>query len=356
LLSKRTGVQERVPDISFILPFRNEGKFLTATLNTLEKQVLNDVCAEIILVDGMSTDNSRSIAEEYVRKSCDNLRFRFLDNTRITTPAAFNIGIRESEAPIIGFGGAHCLYPPHYLQLAVRLLRIVDASVVGGGHDRILPSGDGIISEAISCLYQSPVGAAIAPYHRLRKPSYVDTVYGGFYRREVFDQVGCFNEVLVKNQDNEFNSRVLAGGFKIYYHPDLFATYIQKTDLSSFIKRAFSNGYYHPTTWRVNPRSFKFRHAVPSGLVVYLISLALAELVINLPVWALVPLVLYLVMLFSSGVHFMLKKSPLVGATTVPVFLAHHLLYGLGTIAGLFPRRTHISPKTRLAKSGVGER
>jgi hypothetical protein len=191
------------------------------------------------------------------------------------------------------------------------------------------------MSEAMSCLYQSPVGSGIAPYHRLKKPGYVDTVYGGFYRREVFSRVGLFNELLVRNQDNELNSRVTAAGFKIYYDPRLSTTYVQKTDLVSFLRRAFNFGYYHPTTWRVTPVSFKLRHAVPAVWVLYLFFLAIGTLLVDWPLWAFVPAMLYVILLLLSGIYFAIKKTACVGMITVPLFALYHLLYGLGTLTGL---------------------
>jgi len=40
------------------------------------------------------------------------------------------------------------------------------------------------------------------------KPKWVDTVFSEYYRREVFDRVGLFNENLVRGQDMEFSLRL----------------------------------------------------------------------------------------------------------------------------------------------------
>jgi len=324
-----------IPDISFIIPFRNEEIFLGQTLESIMNQVLDGVKAEIILVDGMSTDASREIAERYLNISSNNLRFLLLINTKKTAPTAFNLGIQSAKAPIIGFGGAHSIYKPQYLQLAVELLKNTRTDVIGGGHDQIISSDCGLISIAIGCLYLSPMGAGVASYHRFKKPCYVDTVYGGFYRREVFEEIGLFNEKLVKNQDNELNARVTKYGLKIFFHPDLSSTYIQKTDLKAFLKRAYLFGFFHPETWLVNYSSFRIRHFIPAIWVGYLFILILL-ISAKIPHVSLfsIPFVTYILLLFISAFKFMIIKSVLVGLTTIPLFFIYHILYGLGIYIG----------------------
>ena len=121
------------------------------------------------------------------------------------------------------------------------------------------------------------MGAGVAAYHRKKSPGYVDTVWD--LSREIFTQIGLFNEKLTRNQDNELNARVFKAGYKIFFHPGLSTTYIQKTDIASFFKRAYHFGFYRPTTWMVNPGSFRFRHFIPAAWVLYLISLFVVRLI-----------------------------------------------------------------------------
>lgn len=331
-------MDNRSVDLVFVIPFRNEERYLAATLEVLSKQEMGDFSAEILLVDGLSTDKSRQIAERFMRENkAKNLLFSLKENSAIKTPMAFNIGITQTTAPIIGFGGAHTTYPSGYIRAALKLLQSVDADVVGGGHDKIISLDQDIVSQSVSCLYLSPMGAGVAAYHRMKSPGYVDTVYGGFYRREVFERIGLFNESLARNQDNELNARVVKAGFKIYFHPSLSTTYIQKTDLPLFLARAYNFGFYHPATWRENPDSFRLRHFAPAAWVLYLVGLiATWFFVPQLPIWTTTPLALYVILLCLSGIRFMLTKSFLVGLVTIPLFAIYHILYGLGIFIGSF--------------------
>lgn len=325
---------DRYPDISFIIPFRNEELFLDITLDSLSRQELGEYYLEVLLFNGMSSDQSCAIANKYVSMSSPQVCFKVIENPRISVPHAYNTGIQISKAPIIGFGGAHTICPPNYIKRALDLLKIVDADVIGGGHSFIRPMRSGVIADAIGCLYLSPMGAGVASYHRLSSPAYVDTVYGGFYRRDVFSKIGFFNEKLARNQDNELNARVTSNQLRIYYHPDLDTEYIQKTDLRSFFLRAFIFGSYHPVTWWHNTKSFRIRHAVPLIWVLYLMGIFIGEMFLSPSFWLYFPFFLYCILLVVSCIKMVAIKSFGVGLLTIPLFFVYHILYGIGTLYG----------------------
>jgi succinoglycan biosynthesis protein ExoA len=321
-------------DLTFVIPFRNEQGFLETTLDSILAQDLGSFRAEVFLLDGASTDRSRAIAERYAAQSHPNLMFRVADNAGRSAPHGFNYGIRNGRAAIIGFGGAHTIYPPHYFKRAIELLRSVNADVVGGGHDAHIPSKRTLLNDAMALLYKSPFGSGVAAYHQRKNAGFVDTVYGGFYKRAVFERVGLFKATLRKNQDNELNARVTSSGFKIYFDPELNTCYIQKTDLKSFVKRAFDFGNYHPTTWRANPSAFRWRHAAPLLLIIYLFCALTASVWIGAV--AFVPLGVYMLGLAYAGIRLAAGRHNLAASLLAPfLFSVYHLLYGFGTLVGL---------------------
>lgn len=325
----------KTTQITFVVPFRNEEDFIEATLESLAQQLLVDIEAEVILVDGLSSDASRAIALRYVDRSTAPLRFRLVENPGRTTPAGFNLGLRLAESPLVGFGGAHTLYPQDYLQNAYNLLMSGVADIVGGGHSDILSSTDDLFSRTSVCLYTTPMGAGVASYHRRKTAGYVDTVYGGVYRRELFDKVGVFDEQLTKNQDNELNARITSAGYRIYFDPVLNTAYVQKTNFKAFMRRALNFGRFHPETWFRNPRSFRLRHAIPLIWTAYLGSLAVLEFIGSSRRVLRSPLLLYLILLLGSAANLSVKKrSPIIGLLSIPLFALYHFLYGLGTILG----------------------
>ena len=68
--------------------------------------------------------------------------------------------------------------------------------------------GHGTFGEAVALATSSPFGVGGARFHYSEREEWVDTVYLGAWRREVFDRIGFFDEELVRDQDDEFNYRL----------------------------------------------------------------------------------------------------------------------------------------------------
>ena len=68
-------------------------------------------------------------------------------------------------------------------------------------------------------------GIGDAEFRLLPKPGLADTVPYGFFKRNVFEKVGLFDERLVRNQDYELNRRILANGGRIWLDPRIVVQY-----------------------------------------------------------------------------------------------------------------------------------
>ena len=75
-----------------------------------------------------------------------------------------------------------------------------------------------------------------------KEPVFVDTVFGGCYKKDVFRRVGLFNEALIKHQDMEFNCRLRAVGGRILLAPDIVCYYYARTDIKAFLAHNWGNG------------------------------------------------------------------------------------------------------------------
>ncbi len=65
----------------------------------------------------------------------------------------------------------------------------------------------------------------------------VDTVPYGFFRREFIDQVGWFDERLIRAQDFEFNKRLNAMGRVVWLDPAIRVGYFNQPSLWKFLKK-----------------------------------------------------------------------------------------------------------------------
>ena len=156
--------------ISFVIPVFNEAKNLLRMLESLDSQALKKFKIEVLLIDGKSSDNSLNIISNFIKQSVNQgIDYKIIENTERKTPYAFNLGIRYSKSSIVGFGGAHSIYPPDFFLNVISLMEDLNIDVVGGGLKKYVPDKSGILNRAISAFYVSPIGGGVASYHRKKK-------------------------------------------------------------------------------------------------------------------------------------------------------------------------------------------
>lgn len=104
------------PIVSVVLPFRNAGETLAASIDSIRQQTLSTF--ECVLIDNQSTDNSRVLAGEVCRK---DRRFRL-----VTQPGglvdALNAGCAAAHSALIARMDADDLAAPTRLEVQHRML------------------------------------------------------------------------------------------------------------------------------------------------------------------------------------------------------------------------------------------
>ena len=290
---------------------------------------------EILVVDGLSDDFTWQVIGEYSEK------FSFLHglrNSKKITPAALNLGIKHSMGEIIIRVDAHASLSPDYLKLAVETLLTSSADNVGGSMET-LPSKEGIVPKAIAAVMSHPFGVGNSPFRVPRdKSGWVDTVFGGCYRREVFDRIGLFNEQLARGQDMEFNRRLLHAGGRILLVPRLRSNYYASPDLTSFWRHNVHDG-----EWAILPFAYsrivpiRLRHAIPAVFVMTILAMAIGGAWISWVRNCFYGLCLfYLALSLISAAHIMWReRNPLLIFFMPLVFGMRHFAYGLGSLLGL---------------------
>ena len=109
-------------------------------------------------------------------------------------------------------------------------------------------------------------------------PRWVDTVPFGCYRRDVFDRIGTFDEELTRNQDDEFNMRLLRAGGKILLVPDVVCDYVARSSLRKLWAMMYQYGLFKPLVVRKSQRVLTFRQMVPALFVLSLLLMGVVSL------------------------------------------------------------------------------
>jgi glycosyltransferase involved in cell wall biosynthesis len=338
-----------VPLVSVVIPVRNERAFIACCLDSVLASDYPGDRLEILVVDGLSDDGTREILAAYASRFG---AIRMLDNPKQITPAALNLGIREARGEWIVRLDAHARIAPDYISTCVARSASSGADNVGG-RMRTLPRGRGVIGEAIAAALSHPFGVGNSAFRTgAEQPRWVDTVFGGCYRRDVFRRVGEFNERLARGQDLEFHLRLKRSGGRTLLVPAARCDYFARCDPGAFLKHAWTNG-----VWAIRPFlesdivPIRPRHLAPlafvlalvTGLAVWFLPLGLGPFEAARP-WPFLLLALcYLAAALVSAAQLAWRRRDArLGLLLPGVFLSLHLSYGLGSWWEIFGITTGI--------------
>jgi len=187
------------------------------------------------------------------------------------------------------------------------------------------------VQEAIGYATSNFFGVGNSSFHFEDFEGFTDSVYLGAWRKSIFQKTGLFDELLKRNQDDEFHYRAKSLGFTIYQSPAIKSFYYPRNTFGKLFKQYFQYGLYKPIVLKKISSAVSLRHLVPSLFVLYLIGLPLFA-AINIT-YACIPLLLYAAAnLFFAAIS---KKNPLQVLRISFAYLTIHISYGSGFLLGL---------------------
>lgn len=318
--------------ISVIIPCRCEGKYIGDCLNSLLVQKELEDKIEILVVDGMSTDNTRTIVNKFIR---DNHNIKLVDNPKFITPAAMNIGIKESKGKYIAILGAHTKYSEDYLHNCLNLMNEhPDVSCVGGP---ITSYGHSSFGKATALAMSSKIGVGNAKHRFSDYEGYAEGACFPVFKREVFNQVGLYDEDLIRNQDDEFNFRMHKQKLKVYLSHKIKSTYFVRDTP----KKLF-NQYYNYGLWRVVvikkhrlPRSLRQIVPVSFFMITFLLILISPFIPFNALMTSLTLPIIYFLSLLLFGLGLSKIHGLKIGLLFPLSVFIMHFSYALGFLVGI---------------------
>jgi len=323
--------------VSIVLPVHNEEKTISKTLESLLNNDYKDI--EIIVVDGMSTDSTMKIVEEYVSKYSTNIKI--FQNPKEYTPSGLNIGIQNASGKYIMIASGHATYSENYISACIEAIES-NLCDVAGGLMETLPRANTPKAIAISEVLKHPFGIGGAKYRTgVETNKYVDTVAYGIYKKEIFENIGLFDERLIRNQDIEFNLRLKRAGYRIMLISQAKSYYLARDTFKKLWENNYSNGFWVTYSSKYVKRAYKLRHLIPLFFVVYLLTLLITWFIPIIPTFlkllCVIPFLLYLTLVttFSLKIAHKHRNFKLFFYSLI-TFLTLHTSYGIGSIFGLF--------------------
>lgn len=320
--------------LTVICPIYQENKFIDSCIQSIIEQDVPKDNLEVFFIDGMSTDGTREKVLDY---SKDYKYISLLDNPNKVVPYALNIGLENATGDVVIRIDGHCEYPRNYFSYLSKKLFELDADNVGALWNT-LPAQESAICYAIAIgsSHKFGVGASL---HKVGSKEIIetDTVPFGCYRREVFDKIGIFDKELIRNQDDEFNGRLINNGGKIYLIPELVINYKARNTFPKMMKMYYQYGLFKPLVNKKLGKPATVRQFFP---LLFLLGIFIGgALSIVSPLICIVYTVV-LILYFMLGIIVGMNKAiqyhyPSLCILMPLTFLLIHLSYGYGYFIGI---------------------
>jgi len=336
--------------VTAIVPCRNERESIERCVLSILGQEQCGGGIEVIVVDGLSDDGTPAILN---RLALEYLSLRVLTNPKRTMPTGVNIGIQAARGRYIAVIGAHNRYAADYLRQSVQVLEETNADNVGGS---MICEGRSYVQRAIALAHHSKFSVGGARWHNPDYEGPADTVFGGVYRREVFERIGLFDEELARNQDDEFNLRLIQHGGRIWHSPRIRSWYSPRQSLMALFRQYVQYGYWRIRVIQKRKTASSIRQFVPGVFVFLLLVLPLAGLWWRVVGWAWVALATaYVVSSVAASLAIASRGGWRFLCTLPVVFACYHVGYGLGSLRGVvdfvFLKRAPAQSYSQLTRS-----
>ena len=315
--------------LSVIVPALDEAKFIHKLIESIED--VDETEKEILIVDGGSNDGTVEAVRE-LSKCYSNIKL--VQNPERYVSHGFNRAFLQAEGEFIALVGAHAIYPKNYFKECIKVIEEGECNASGGF---LIQEGKSNKGKAIASAMSSKFGVGNTDFRTKPRRSYVESVAFAVYDKRIFKKVGLFDELLIRNQDDEFHYRINAAGFRILMLPELKVTYFVRESFKKLFVQYYNYGLFKPLVFKKVRSGMRLRHLIPSFFVVYIVSLPLILFSI---LW-LLPLLIYT----TFSIYFSLNSKNRVRAKllTPIVFPILHLSYGLGFLNGLLKWRKYKS-------------
>ncbi|MDE6275157.1 MAG: glycosyltransferase family 2 protein [Clostridia bacterium] len=297
---------------------------------------------EVVLVDSGSTDSTKIMMQEFAEKTDGYYGIKVLDNVGKIQPSGWNVAIKNSVGELIIRVDAHAIIPDNFVRENVECIASGE-SVCGGRRINII-EGENFGKKVLLMAENSMFGSGVATYRSSDKKQYVKTVAHACYKREVFDNVGLFNEKLLRSEDNELHYRIRKHGYNICMSDRISSEYQTRATLKGMLKQKWGNGkWIGITSMRLTPKIFSLYHFVPLLFVMAAILCAVLfgiSFVPVIPWWLCLPFVAGVGLYFIIDVLLTLKSckdyKEWRAVFVLPfIFPLLHFAYGLGTLQGV---------------------
>lgn len=320
--------------LSVVIPCYNEEKHIEKCILSLLNNGYPQEQMEVLVVDGMSNDQTRKLVEQLKIK---HPQIQLIDNPKKKTPFALNLGIQNATGDHLLIASAHSSFDEGYIQTMFDEMKRLNADVVGGVMETKIKNNTPT-AVAIQRVLSHKFGVGNATFRvGTNEAINTDTVPFGLYPTELLRSIKGYDERLIRNHDIEMSKRILAKGGKIFLTPKAKCYYYARETWTKLAKNNFDNGKWNLITayYTRNFASLSLRHFIPLFFVLSLIIPTLLSLIF----WPFILLSILSFGLYFLTLVFIISKMDRKETSFFHLlwtFIILHVSYGMGSFLGLF--------------------
>lgn len=211
-----------MPFFTVIIPLFNKEKYIKKALKSILNQTFTDF--EVLIVNDCSTDKSLEIASEFVSEKIQIIQHE--KNSGLA--ATRNTGIKKAKSNYVTFLDADDLWKPTFLEKIFNLIQnFPEARIFGTNYEEVWDKTVKNPHNNSDSLPENFVG-----YVNFFKINIKQGLYNHgsvCLHKEVYENVGFYNENIQLSQDLDFNIRANYH-YKLAYDNSVQMSYFMQTD------------------------------------------------------------------------------------------------------------------------------
>ena len=256
--------------ISIIIPTYNRAELLSKCINSLIKQDYPKNKYEIIVVDDGSSDNTKELAENFIKKYKNIQYINHPKNRGVA--ASRNTGIKKAKGENVAIVADDYILPENYLSTINKQFKNTDIKIMSF---EISINGNDFLSNVFQSYYDAGKYPLIHGEESSRgffidicqektiKKTLLPASGAAVFRKELFKKIGLFDEDLRTGEDTDFSYRLHKNDIYVYYNPFVKIRHFYSNTMFKIMRRMFFYGisYYrikkkHPSSSLVLPDTF----------------------------------------------------------------------------------------------------
>ena len=243
--------------ITIAMPILNEAINIDKTIKSIISNNMSFDEAELLIIDGGSTDNTLDI----IREHTNALNIRIIDYPGSTVYQALNLALENAQGEFFVRIDARSQIPPSYIKSCINNMNITHASCAGGIQFQY---GINLFSKAVSYVVSKKFGNGGAKFRNSDNSGFVDSVYLGVYKTEQLRNLNGFeDQARYVSEDSLINKRIRDAGGRIFLDATLKVLYPAKSNLKDLLKQYFIYGAARSSVFKKYKTLTSFRQAIP---------------------------------------------------------------------------------------------